>query len=222
MALEIFWFSGSGFAWRVLLAAELKGIAYTSRLIEASAGDHKTPEFIAMNPRGKVPVLRDGDTVVTESLAIIAYLDRRFPDPPLFGRTSEEMAQIWRLALDFDNYAAARFSDFVLPIYFDEVDAHRAQIDAALGDVLRELATLEARLENHPWLAGDTLSAADIAIYPFVEGLLRAAGKPAAAPLDLSYVPLEGTHPALAAWRQRIIALPGYEGAYPPHWRDAA
>jgi len=222
MALEIFWFSGSGFAWRVLLAAELKGIDYASRLIEASAGDHRTPEFVAMNPRGKVPVLRDGDVVVTESLAIIAYLDRLFPDPPLFGRTPEEMAQIWRFALDFDNYAAARFSDFVLPIYFDAVATSRAQIDAALDDVLRELATLEARLDGRPWLADEYLSAADIAIYPFVEGLLRAAGKPAAASLDLSYMPFGDTHPALAAWRQRIIALPGYESAYPPHWRDAA
>ena len=96
MALEIFWFSGSGFAWRAVLAAELKGVPYTSRLIEASAGDHRAPEFLAMNPRGKVPVLRDGDVVVTESMAILAYLDRRFPEPPLFGRTAEETARIWR------------------------------------------------------------------------------------------------------------------------------
>lgn len=220
MALEIFWFSGSGFAWRVLLAAELKGIDFTSRLIEASAGDHETPDFVAMNPRRKVPVLRDGAVVVTESLAILAYLDRLAPEPPLFGRTPEEMAETWRVALDFDNYAAARFSDLVLPIYFDEVAANRVEIDAACADVHCELAALEGRLGSRPWLAGAGLSAADIAVYPFVEGLLRASGKPAAETLDLGFVPLDETYPALATWRQRVVALPGYDRAYPPHWRE--
>lgn len=221
MALEIFWFSGSGFAWRAVLAAELKGVDYTSRLIEASAGDHRRPEFVSMNPRSKVPVLRDGDFVVTESLAILAYLDRNYPEPPLFGRTAEATARIWQVALDFDNNAVVHFTDLVLPIFFDEVAAKRVQVDAAGDAVRRELSTLEGRLNGQPWLAGDALSAADIAIYPFVEGLLRAAGKPAAEPANLRVLPLEQTHPALAGWRERIMALPGYEGAYPPHWREA-
>ncbi len=222
MALEIFWFSGSGFAWRAVLAAELKGVPYTSRLIEASAGDHRTPEFLAMNPRGKVPVLRDGDVVVTESMAILAYLDRRFPEPPLFGRTAEETARIWRLALDFDNNVADHFTDLILPIFFGRVAEPREQMTVALEAVRAELAALEAALSRSPWLAGDTLSAADIAVYPSIEVLMRAAGKPEAQPLDLRLLPFEKTHPALAAWRQRIQALPGYDGAYPPHWREAA
>src|SRR5215813_8198463 len=81
--LEIYWGSGSPFAWRVLLAAELKRIPYESRLLEFSKGDLKTPEFLALNPRGKVPVIRDGDVVLAESLAIIAYLERKHPDRAL-------------------------------------------------------------------------------------------------------------------------------------------
>lgn len=222
MTIEIFWFSGSPFAWRALLAAELKRVPYASRLIQASAGDHRKLEFVAMNPRSKVPVLRDGDFVVTESLAILAYLDRRFPEPPLFGRTAEETARIWRLALDFDNHAHAHFTNLVLPIFFDEVATKREQVDRAADAVRRELATLELRLVGHPWLAGGALSAADIAVYPFVEALLRAVGKPAAKTANLRILPFEQTYPALAAWRQRIVALPGYDGAYPPHWRAAA
>ena len=222
MALEIFWFSGSGFAWRTLLAAELKGVDYVSRLIEASAGDHRQPDFLAMNPRHKVPVLRDGDFVVTESLAILAYLDRRFPEPPLFGRTAEEMARIWQVALDFDNNAVDHFSNLALPIFFDEVAAKRAQVDAAADAVHGEMLALEERLRDGRWLAGDALSAADIAIYPIVEGILRAAAKPAARAVDIRVLPFERTHPSMAAWRKRIMALPGYDNAYPPHWRDAA
>ena len=147
---------------------------------------------------------------------------RRSRSSPLFGRTAAETGRIWRLALDFDNHAAARFSALVLPIYFDEVAEQREQVAAAAADVRRELTALEQRLGDDSWLAGDDLSAADIAIYPFVEGLLRAAGKPAAAPLDLGVLPFEQTHPALAAWRRRIVDLPGYENTYPPHWREPA
>lgn len=222
MTIEIFWFSGSGYAWRAQLAAELKGITYESRLIQASNGDHRTPEFVAMNPRSKVPVLRVGDLVVTESLAILAYLDRRFPQPPLFGRTPEETARIWRAVLDFDNYAAIHFTNLVMPLFLDEVAANRDQVDAAAGAVRSELSKLEQQLKSSPWIAGDALSAADIAVNPFVEGVLRGAAKPAAQDLDLRVLPLTKTFPKLGAWRERIRALPCYEAAYLPHWRDAA
>jgi glutathione S-transferase len=170
----------------------------------------------------KVPVLRDGDFVVTGSLAILVYLDRRVPEPPLFGRTAEETASIWRFALDFDNHALPHFTGLIRPIFFGQVAAERDQVDAAAEAVERELATLEMRLDRQRWLAGDMLSAADIAVYPFLEALLRAAGKPAATSVNLRLLPFEQHFPALAAWRQRIVALPGYEGAYPPHWRAAA
>ena len=98
MTLEIYWGSGSPFAWRVLLAAELKRIPYESKLLEFSKGDLKTPEFLALNPRGKVPVIRDGDFVLAESMAILAYLDRKQPEPPLFGRTAEDAGRIWSTA----------------------------------------------------------------------------------------------------------------------------
>ena len=149
MSIEIYWFSGSPFAWRAILAAEVKGIDYTSRLIQASDGDHQKPEFLAMSPRGKVPVLRDGDLVVTESLAILAYLDRRFPEPPLFGRTPEETGQIWRLALDFENNSLGQFMNIVQPIFFDQVEEKREQVEAAADAVTHELARLEGRLRNN-------------------------------------------------------------------------
>jgi hypothetical protein len=59
--VEIYWISGSPFAWRVLLAAEVKGIPYEGKLFEASKGELKTPEFLAINPLGRVPAIRDGN-----------------------------------------------------------------------------------------------------------------------------------------------------------------
>ena len=64
--------------------------------------------MLAMNPRGRLPVLRDGDYVVFESLAVLYYLDRKYPDVPLFGRTAEEAAVIMRVINEFQAYTEAR------------------------------------------------------------------------------------------------------------------
>ena len=96
MAIELYWGSGSPFAWRVMLTLEVKGLTYDSKLLEFSKGEHKTPAYLRLNPRGKVPTLKDGEFVVYESIAIMAYLDRKYPDPPLFGKTAEEAGLIWQ------------------------------------------------------------------------------------------------------------------------------
>ena len=100
-SVEIYWISGSPFAWQVLLTAEVKGIPYEGKLLEASKGDLKTPEFLAINPLGRVPALRDGNFTLHESLAIMVYLDRKHPNPPLFGRTAEEAGWIFQCISEF-------------------------------------------------------------------------------------------------------------------------
>jgi len=60
-----------------LLALEVKQLKYISRLLEASKGEVKASEYLKLNPRGTVPTIKDGDIVVRESLAIMAYLDRK-------------------------------------------------------------------------------------------------------------------------------------------------
>ena len=75
MSLEVYWGSGSPYAWRVLLALEIKRTPYVSRLIEFSKKQHKAPEFLALNPNGLVPVIVDGGFVLWESHAILRYLN---------------------------------------------------------------------------------------------------------------------------------------------------
>ena len=89
MGLELYWGSGSPFAWRVMLTLEVNGLAYESRFLEFSKGEHQAPAYLQLNPRGKVPTLKDGDFVIYESLAIMSYLDRKYPDPPLFGEAAQ-------------------------------------------------------------------------------------------------------------------------------------
>jgi glutathione S-transferase len=221
MTLEVIWGSGSPYAWRVLLTLEVKGVAYESRLIQFSRGDHRAPEHLALNPRGKVPVLRDGDYVLSESLAIMAYLDRKHPEPPLFGGSAQETGLIWKAIFEFQSYVAPLVERIVVPAFgIRPVDA--ADMQAAAGDLHGELGRMEQAASTRGWLAVERLSAADLAAYPFVEALLRAAGKEAVRPLGLGFLPLTESYPALEDWRQRIAALPGYARTYPPHWREAA
>jgi glutathione S-transferase len=194
-------------------------LAYESKLLEFSKGEHKTAAYLRLNPRGKVPTLKDGGFVVYESLAIMSYLDRKYPAPPLFGATAEEAGLIWQTISECESYLVSTGDKVVRPLFFgkglDRVD----DILQAAQAIRAELNTLNARLATRNWLIGETISAADIAIFPLIQLLLRAAGKEAAEPFDLQWLPLASYYPNLGRWAERIEALPNYQRTYPPHWR---
>jgi glutathione S-transferase len=220
MAIEVFWGSGSPFAWRALLALEVKKLPYESRLLQFSKGEHKAPEYLKLNPRGKVPALRDGDYVVYESVAILAYLDAKYPAPPLFGTSPEERGTITRLVVETDAYLQPALLGAAQAIFFGQSKEKADQVREHAKTIRDELARSEARLARTPWLAGDAPSAADIVLFPLVQIVARAAGKPDAEPFDFGLLPLRDRFPAIAKWVGRIEALPGYARTYPPHWRE--
>jgi glutathione S-transferase len=219
MAIEVFMISGSPFAWRVLLALEVKGVPYEARVLQISRDEHRTPEFLAINPRGRVPALRDGDTVVCESLAILAYIDRRYPAPALFGETPAEAARVWQSVLENASDLDRAVEDFVTPLYFGRAVEEAARIRGAVPRLRADLARLDGTLRDRTWLVGGRVSAADVALYPMVKSIERASGKAGAADFGLGFLPVADRHPALARWMQRVEALPGYDRTYPPHWR---
>jgi glutathione S-transferase len=218
--LEVFWISGSPYSWRVLLALEIKQLEYRSHLIEAAKEEHKKPEFLALNPRGRAPVLKDGGFALYESLAIMAYLDGKYPEPRLFGNTAEETAGTWRRISEYTSYLDGSINRVVLPIYFGKVEEKKDDIRAAAKSVQTELVRWEEGIGDAPWLGGESISAADVAVYPFLKSLCRAASKESAAPLQLGILPFDKRYPRLSAWMARMEQLPGYERTYPPHWRS--
>ena len=212
---QLYWMSGSPYSWRAMLMLEVKGVAYESRLLEWSKGDLKTPEYLALNPRARVPTLRHGATVIRESLAIMAYLDRRFSEPAMFGTTAEETARIWEAILECVHYLDTALERLIVPIFFGEEEPGWADRRTAMH---AELAGLERTLAGREWLATPKLSAADIAVYPIVRLLLRAADR-AKPEYDLALRPLDAKYPAVARWTGQIEALPYYARTFPPHWR---
>lgn len=219
MALELYWGSGSPFAWRVMLTLEVKGLAYQSRLLEFSKGDHKAAGFLKLNPRGKVPLLKDDDFVLNESLAIMAYLDKKYPEPPLFGTLPQETGLIWHAVMETEAYLLSAGDKVIRPVFFGKGLDETEKIQQAAQAVRQELQRIDRELSGSTWLVGKQISAADISLFPLVQTILRAAGKDAAKSLKLEFLPLADTFPNLSAWVNRIEALPGYERTYPPHWR---
>jgi glutathione S-transferase len=222
MAIELYWGSGSPFAWRALLTLEWKQIPYTSKLINFSKGEHKAPGFIAMNPRGKVPVLKDGDVTLYETLAIMNYLDRKQPEPALFGRTPAEAAAIWREISECIYYFDLPAFTVIAPIFFGGVNEKADAMKAAAESLHGELARIEKILTTADWLAGARPSAADIWWYPETMLVERAGVNAAAQPLGLDLGSIAKRYPAIGRWRKRVETQPGYERTYPPHWKQAA
>lgn len=219
MALELYWGSGSPFSWRVMLTLEIKALKYESRLLEFSRQENKAAEYLKLNPRGKVPTLKDGTFVLYESLAIMAYLDRKYTDRTLFGRAPQETGLIWRAILETESYLVGPGSKVVMPIFFGKGLEKTDEIQAAAATIREELRRVDTALAHSNWLVGSHISAADIALFPLVQLILRAASKDAAKPLKLGFLPLGQTYPAIAAWVKRIEVIPGYERTYPPHWK---
>jgi glutathione S-transferase len=217
--LEITWGSGSPNAWRVLLAAEVKKIPYTSKLIEFSGDDLKKPDFLAINPRGKVPAIRDGNCSLYESLAIMAYLERRNPKPAIFGNTPAETGLIWRVISEFECYMKPAWETMLTPVIFRQIAEKKDQMRTAAETVHKELARLEKAIDPDEWLAGGAISAADCAVYPFIKFMVRVAQKDEVQPLGLGLHPFGDRYPGIEAWMKRVESLPGYARTYPPHWK---
>lgn len=220
MSVELYWIAGSPFSWRALLALTIKGIPFESRLLQASEGELKSDAYLALNPRGKVPALVDGKTTVYESVAVLAYLEQAYPEPPLFGRLASRSGHVWQRIAEVENYLRDAILGIALPIY-------RGTAAASVSEVQRHATTTHAEqkkvddiLTVTRYLAGIELSAADVVLYPFVRTLRRATSRPDAASLGLGFDAFVVDYPAIDAWMGLIEDIPNFDSTIPPNWRD--
>jgi glutathione S-transferase len=211
MPIIFYYGSGSPYAWRVWLALEHKKLAYDFRLVSFSDGDLKKPEFLKLNPRGRIPLIVDGDFVLSESNAIVEYLEEQYPaTAPLFPGTTRERARVRRWIADIDDSVDSAMGRMGKAVFDQGTDAQT--LAGAREGLLKELQYVAAQMEGD-YLAGAQLTAADFALYPTVAMLARydrrqpELGMVAACP------------PALAAWAKRIESLPYFAGTVPPHWK---
>jgi glutathione S-transferase len=212
--MKLYYASGSPWAWRVHLALEEKGVAYEADLITFSSGYLHTPEYLAMNPHGKVPLLTDGDLAIYESQAILEYVEEKHPEPPLLPGDAAERARVRMEEIECTTYMSEAFRGLAQVAFFTPEESRDPKTLAdRRTDVAAELAKLEARFAARAgkygdFLMGTRITRADTTWLPFVE----IAGR-AGVPVDAKAM----TH--VAAWLDRMRARPSYEKTYPPHWR---
>lgn len=185
----------SGHVHRVRLFLSILGLPFEEEALDLRAGEHKTPDFLALNAFGQVPVLRDGDTVVADSNAILVYLNARYaadparwlPADPFGAAQVQRWLSVAAGPLAFGPAAARVVALFGLPTDPAELVA-RSQ---------RLLAVMDAHLAQQPFLAAGHATLADLANYAYVARAPEGG------------VSLE-PHAALRDWLVRVEALPGF------------
>jgi glutathione S-transferase len=215
MAITFYYGSGSPFAWKVWLTLEHKGLGYELKRLQFNQAELKSPEYLAINPRGKVPTLVDGDLVVYESSAIVEYLEERYPERPVLGTTPAERARVRRLAAEAENYLYPSQRELFVQTLFRPTEKGRdaEAIARAHDNLLAELARWEKALASAPFLGGETPNLADYATFPPLRGIQRVDEREPEHGLGSRW-------PAWAlAYLQRMEALPAVQTTWPPHWK---
>jgi glutathione S-transferase len=184
---------------RVALAEA--GASYELVPVDLEKGEQKRPDFLRVNPHGKVPVLVDGDFALPESDAILWYIGEKYPDakllpPPDAGEPSRQARARVLQWCDFASttlyYAYSQYWNYALGA---EADRHPALAEAALAKIARGVGVMETVLAARPWLAGQTYSLADLSNASIVFALKRRLPKD----------PLVDV-PHVRAWYERVTA----------------
>jgi maleylpyruvate isomerase len=209
MAMTLHGYFRSGAAWRVRIALALKGITVNHLYHHLRRGEQRAPDYLALNPQGLVPslVLDDG-RVLTQSLAIIEWLDETHPAPPL---------------LPADPFGRARVRAFALALAADTHPVQNLRVLAALREVTADegagsvwaaevnragLAACEALLPAGPgpFCFGSAPTLADLCLVPQIASARRFG-------VDLSAFPgLVARDAACAALPAFVQAAPGAQG----------
>lgn len=188
----------SGNCYKIKLMLNLLGIEYQWVAVDILGGETETPEFLAKNPNGKIPVLELEDgTFLWESNAILNFLADGSQYLPGEPRLRTQVLQ-WQF---FEQYshepyiAVARFIQFYLGMPEERLKEYRTLHKAGY----RALKVMEQQLQRTPFLVGDTCSIADIALYAYTH-VAHQGG------FDLE------SYPAIQQWLERVTQQPGYVG----------
>jgi maleylacetoacetate isomerase len=199
----------SSASFRVRIALELKGVAYDRAPVHLvrDGGEQHAPTFRALNPAGLVPVWSDANGVISQSLAIVEYLEETYPEPALLPRAAHDRAWVRSLALSvacdihpLNNLRVLKYLETELSLP-ESVRAtwYAHWVEDGLAAVEAELSRAAQR---SAFAFGDAPSLADVCIVPQVANALRFSCK-------LSHVP------RVTALYEHCMTLPAFQRAAP-------
>lgn len=214
MKLYTFWRSTA--AYRVRIAANLKNVPleYVSVSLMKDGGQQNQPAYRAVNPSGGVPSLEtDAGEVLTQSLAILEYLDERFPQPPLLPGDALARGHAREIALhvvaDLHPLNPPRIMQRLTAQFGADEAAHNAWIHHWMGAGFGAIEALLGRLHsNGRYCLGDSVTLADVCLVPQVFNAHRFG-------IDLAPFPL------IASIERHCLTLPAFAAAHPTAQPDA-
>lgn len=155
--MKLYW-SPRTRSFTTLWLMEETGQPYERVLVDISTGAQRAPEYLAINPMGKVPALQDGDATLAEAAAICAYVAERYPEarlaPPL-GDPARAKYLYWLF------YGPGCIEPTIVQL---ATKIEMNPVAAGWGDAQRVIDVLDGTLQKGPWLLGENFSAADIVI----------------------------------------------------------
>lgn len=191
--IQLYDFVLSGNCHKIRLLLSMLKLDYESIPVNLADGEHKTAQFLQLNPCGHVPVLLDGDVTIRDSQAILVYLARRYGGEDWLPLEPEAIAKIMQwlsfAANEIGNSLAAARRYFIFKGQLD--------LDLTQQKAHQVLQILDRHLTLHQWLECSHPTIADLACFPYVG--LAPDGKVA---LD--------NYPHVIAWCDRMKQLPGY------------
>ncbi|MET0509710.1 MAG: maleylacetoacetate isomerase [Burkholderiaceae bacterium] len=211
--MKLYTYFRSSAAFRVRIALNLKGLEWEPEVIWLVSGEQGRDPYKKLNPQGLVPTLVDGDLRLSQSMAIIEYLDETHPEPPLLANGAAGRARIRSLAqlVACDIHPLNNLR--VLKYLKSKLGQEQPAIDDWYRHWCREgLAAYECELENGPagrFSHGDGPTIADICLVPQVFNARRFD-------LDLK------AYPRSMAVFDACMALPAFDAAQPSKQADAS
>lgn len=207
MILHGYWRSGA--AYRVRIALALKRVAYDQVNHDLRTGGQADPAYVALNPQRLVPALEVDGLVLTQSVAILEWLEERFPDPPLLPADADGRAIVRAMVATLATDVHPLHNLRTLKALRQDFDASEAQVDAWMARWMTDgFAAIEALIARHggDFAYGDTPTLADCVTVPALYSAARFG-------VDT------GPYPRLVASGARTAALA--EAAHPGRQPDA-
>ena len=202
----------SSAAYRLRIALQLKGLSPERRFIHLRKGEQRAPAYLAINPQGLVPTLEIGDRRLTQSLAIIEYLDEKHPQPPLLPTGPEDRAWVRAIALAIACDIHPLNNTRVLGYLEKTLGLDQAARDDWYRHwVMLGFEAIEQQLQARPkstYCFGETPTLADICLVPQVANAARV--KTDMAP-----------YPRISAVNAACLKHPAFEAAHPLKQPDA-
>jgi glutathione S-transferase len=153
--IKLYDFKSSPNCQRVKIVLAEKNLPYQIVPIDLRAQEQKTPDYLKLNPYGKVPVLTDDDTVLYESCIINEYLEEKYPNPPLLPKEPGKKAKA-RILVD---YGMAHFDGpyqkLRTELMKEPQEQNKQVIDSAKNELKKLLQRFESELGDHQYLTGD-------------------------------------------------------------------